>query len=141
MKNLSKKILGIVIAILILLSTNLSIAATESELSSQKAENEEKIENAKDQQEEINEAKNIAINIPIVSYQSKLRNKTITLIAKAIKSIFMIGSPNDSSNNFKNVFFFTFVISFVPNSILLFSTSLSLNPICLSSQNKYMKEK
>lgn len=78
MKNLSKKILGIVIAILILLSTNLSIAATESELSSQKAENEEKIENAKDQQEEINEAKNTvmeevnALNNQIGSYQSQI---------------------------------------------------------------------
>ena len=87
---------------------------------------------------EINDAKNMAISIPIVSNQSKCLNKTMTLIAKAISKILMIGSAKDSSNKCQKVFFLTSVISFVPYSVLLLITSLSLSPICLSSQNKYM---
>ena len=40
---------------------------------------------------DINEAKNIAIKIPIVSYQSKSRKSTTTLIPNAINNILMIG--------------------------------------------------
>ena len=53
MKNLSKKILGSIIAILILLSTNLSIAATESQLNDQKEDNNQKIEDAQEAQEQV----------------------------------------------------------------------------------------
>ena len=44
MKNLSKKILGIIIIAIITLYPNLILAETESELNSQKTENNQKIE-------------------------------------------------------------------------------------------------
>ena len=44
----------------------------------------------------IKDAKNIAINIPNVSNQSKSLNKNITLIISATNKILIIGSPSDS---------------------------------------------
>ena len=42
---------------------------------------------------DINDAKKIAITIPIVSYQSNCLIKNTVLIARAINKILMIGSP------------------------------------------------
>ena len=80
MKNLSKKILGSIIAILILLSTNLSIAATESQLNDQKEDNNQKIEDAQEAQEQVQQAKSTAmeevnnLNEQISNYQSQINS-------------------------------------------------------------------
>ena len=72
-------------------------------------------ENPKDYNiDEIKEAKNMAIKIPKVSKQSKSRKRKTTLIAKAIKRILIIGSPNDSIRRRKKPFFFISVKLFVP---------------------------
>ena len=92
MKNLSKKILGIILVILILLSANLSIAATESELNSQKEDNQQKIEESQEKQEEIQQAKGTAmeevnqLNTQIDSYQSQI-NSLDSQISEANKKI------------------------------------------------------
>ena len=59
----------------------------------------------------------MAIKIPIVSYQSKLRNNTITLIASAIRSILIIGSPSLLVVSGDEVIFFDTETSFVSGDI------------------------
>ena len=83
---------------------------------------------------EINDDKNIAINIPNVSNQSKSRKRKTTLIIKAIKRILMIGSPKDSIKRRKKPFFFISVKLLLPYFFLDNSTSFLLRPfICISS--------
>ena len=81
-----------------------------------------------DRTTEINDAKKIAITIPSVSYQSKFLNKKTILIESAIKSIFIIGSDNDSNSILKNVLLFFLVISLLPYFFLNSKTSLSFSP-------------
>lgn len=80
MKNLSKKILGIIIIAIITLYPNLILAETESELNSQKTENNQKIEDAQEKQKEVQEEKNQTITEvnkltdEITDYQSQINN-------------------------------------------------------------------
>ena len=82
-------------------------------------------------EKDIKEAKNIAINMPRVSYQSKSLNKKTIFIASAIKSIFIIGSPSDSINNDKKLLVLLCLISLEPNFFLFSITSLSVSPLIL----------
>ena len=78
---------------------------------------------------EINEAKNIAITMPTVSYQSKFWIKKIVLIASAIKRIFMIGSPSVCNKSLKKLSRFFEVIWLLPYLLRFYTTCLSVNPI------------
>ena len=79
---------------------------------------------------DIKEATKIAITIPTVSYQSKSCIRKRILMPKAINKIRIIGSPKLSKNLLKKVVPFASVISFVPFSLRLFSTSSSVSPNC-----------
>lgn len=80
MKNLSKKILGVIIIAIIVLYPDLILAETEAELNSQKDENNEKIEQAQQRQEEVTEQKNQTITEvnkltdEITSYQDQINS-------------------------------------------------------------------
>ena len=93
MKNLCRKILGIIVIILILLSSCYSsMAVTESELRNQQEENNEKIEDAKEAQEQVQQAKNTAmeevnqLNNQIENYQTQI-NSLDSQIDEANKKI------------------------------------------------------
>ena len=78
---------------------------------------------------DIKDAKKIAITIPIVSYQSNDLIKNTTFIASAIRSILIIGSPSDSSNNLKKLLLLLDSILLVPYFFLFISTSFVLSPL------------
>ena len=90
--------------------------------------------------EDIKDAKKIAIKMPITSKISEELIRKITLRARAISKILIIGSPKDSSKIERKVFFFFLVISFVPNLRRDSSTSLSFNPRFIFPPIKYMQK-
>ena len=55
------------------------------------------------------DAKNIAITIPTVSYQSKSLIRNTNFIPNAIINIRMIGSPNDPIRSSKKLFLFYYL--------------------------------
>ena len=62
----------------------------------------------------MNEAKKMAITIPIVSYQSKFWKRNNVLTTKAIIKILIMGSPNVAISLWKNVSFLEATISLLP---------------------------
>ena len=78
---------------------------------------------------EINEARNMAITMPIVSYQSKFWNRNKVLMARAIKSILIIGSPKVAINLRIKLSFLAILIVLSPYFWRLFWTSSSVYPV------------
>lgn len=73
MKKIVVKILGIIIAVIMLLQSTVSIAASESQLKNQKDENEQKIQDAKDKKDEITEQKNKTVK-EVEDISSKIKD-------------------------------------------------------------------
>ena len=82
---------------------------------------------------DINEARKIAMTIPMVSYQSKSWNKNKVLTAKAINNIFIIGSPRVAISLWMKLSFWLALISLLPWVLRLLTTSSFVSPFIISA--------
>ncbi len=73
MKKVVVKILGIIVATIMLFQSTVALAASEAQLKNQKDENEQKIQNAKDKKDEITEQKNKTVK-EVEDISSKIKD-------------------------------------------------------------------